>query len=65
MGYFSDRNERIKSLLYMENTGKETVTSKRELALQRLKSKYPEDNFDDDEAVLVELTEITMISTGR
>lgn len=51
MGYFSDRNERIKSLLYMENTGKETVTSKRELALQRLKSKYPEDNFDDDEAV--------------
>ena len=35
----------------MENTGKETVTSKRELALQRLKSKYPEDNFDDDEAV--------------
>lgn len=51
MGYFSDRNERIKSLLYMENTSKETVTSKRELALQRLKSKYPEDNFDDDEAV--------------
>ena len=51
MGYFSDRNERIKSLLYMENTGKETVTTKRELALQRLKSKYPEDNFDDDEAV--------------
>lgn len=35
----------------MENTDNKKVISKRELALQRLKSKYPEDNFDDDEAV--------------
>lgn len=65
MDYFSDRNERTKHILYMENTGKETVTSKRELALQRLKSKYPEDNLTMMRLFLVELTEITMISTGR
>lgn len=35
----------------MENSDNEKVVSKRELALQRLKSKYPEDRFDDDEAI--------------
>lgn len=35
----------------MESTENKEVKTKRELALQRLKAKYPEDNFDDDEVL--------------
>lgn len=34
-----------------KNNGNDTAKSKRQLALERLKQKYPNDNFDDDEAI--------------
>lgn len=35
----------------MEKTEKEKVPTKRELTLNRMKARYPEENFDDDEAL--------------